>query len=138
MTKIKGEYKWEVTLPDKQVITESDDTPFNLDWEAAGAVSKFLIKEVDGSNAVGVNLSNGKFIVNGKEQAVKGFSGGSLGDYSLRFFRRIQRKFNQARVEINSSITPYVGYMYKGKEKLMNIPLGKGSPNFADRKKSVK
>lgn len=127
-----NEYKWEVTLPDEQVITESDDTPFNLGWEEPGKVSKFLVKEVDGKGVMGVNLSNGKFIVNGKEQAVKGFSGGKLGDYSLRFFRRVQRKFNQSRIEVGSTKIPFVGYVYKGKEKLMSIPLT-GSPDFADR-----
>lgn len=124
-------HKYEVTLPNKEVIPENEDTLFNKDWEQPGAVNTFLVKE-EGNIVMGVNLSNGKFIVNGKEQAVKGFSGGSLGDYSLRFFRRIQRKFNQSHIEVGSTKIPFVGYVYKGKEKLMKVPIG-GKPEFAAR-----
>jgi len=110
-------YKWEVTLANDSVKKEADGDAFDLAWEAPGAVKSFVLKQDGGSKVYSIDLTNGEFDKNGNAETP---NSGSLGDFSLRFFRR-----NVIRVDesgpLGQRVAYFIGYDKSGTEKLLRI-----------------
>lgn len=123
-------YKWKAVLKDGKVVRESEQK-FDLSWETLGAVREFYL--LRGDSKYFLDLTSGEFIFDEEVHRLKAISGGKLGDYGLRFFKRNVLNLSTGGVVLAKKVVYYLGINKNGIEKYLIIDPETGKSDFGDK-----